>query len=246
MFHSMKRAFFILLCLVLAPFGPAQAQPAHPAAQAAPRILVELYTAQGCYSCPNANRLLGELTREPDVFALTFPVGYWDYLGWTDTMARPEFSDRQRDYKRALGFRGLATPQFIFNGASQIRGASAAPVRAMLQTMRQAETLAGPHINITRVENTRATIEIGAGRSPAAPADIWLAIYDPGPRMVRILGGENDGRVVVHYNVVQRVRRLGLWNGEAAHFERQSCRPRCALLVQGPNGGAILAFAALR
>lgn len=241
MFHGMKRALFALLSLMLAPFGVAHAQPA-PSHE--PAVLVELYTAQGCSSCPRANRLLGELANDPDILALTFPVGYWDYLGWRDTMARPEFSDRQRDYSRALPFRGMPTPQFIFNGASQVRGNQIAPVRAMLATIRAASRPEGPRLEVTRVARTRIAIQIDAARAPQTPADIWLAIYERGPLMVRIRGGENDGQIVMHYNVVRRVTRLGIWNGAAQSFSNQTCWPRCAILLQAPEGGRILSFAA--
>lgn len=243
MFPDMQRVFFFLLFLAIAPFASAWAQPA---ASPTPRVLVELYTAQGCASCPRANRLLGEIAREPDVLALTFPVGYWDYLGWSDTMARPEFSDRQRAYSRALAFRGLSTPQFVFNGAAQIRGSQAAPVRAMLDNTRRSEAPEGPRAVLTRASDTRANLEIGAARPSANPADIWLAIYERGPLVVRILAGENAGQFVTHYNVVRRVQHLGTWNGATQSFGNQRCWPRCAVLVQAPAGGPVLAFADIR
>jgi hypothetical protein len=237
----MRRAFFFLLFLALASFGRAAAQPA---ASAQPRVLVELYTAQGCSFCPRANMLLGQIAQDPDVLALTFPVGYWDYLGWADTMARPEFSRRQRDYSQALANRGLATPQFIFNGASQVRGSTSAPVRTMLSEVRAQGRPIGPSLTATRASRTRADFAIGAGRAPPEPADIWLAIYETGPLLVHIRAGENAGQFVTHYNVVRELRRAGTWNGAAQRLPNQLCWPRCALLVQTPNGGRILAFAA--
>lgn len=241
MFPGMKRAFFMILALALAAFvDHARAQPAE-----APRVLVELYTAQGCSACPRANRLLGDIREdEADVLALTFPVGYWDYLGWIDTLARPEFSDRQRDYMRALQFRGLSTPQFIVNGAAQVRGGDREAVQAALAAARAAPSTAAPRIEATRTRQTRARFVISGGRAPQAEADIWLATYDPGPLMVRIRAGENRGRIVTHYNVVRRLLRVGGWSGQALTLDDQSCWPRCALLIQAPRGGAMLGFAA--
>src|ERR687884_289212 len=91
-------------------------------AVASPQAVVELFTSQGCSSCPPADAMLGELARRPDVIALSLPVDYWDYLGWKDTLAQPAFSARQRAYAGARGDRQVYTPQVIVNGATPCVG----------------------------------------------------------------------------------------------------------------------------
>ncbi|HEY0053009.1 MAG TPA: DUF1223 domain-containing protein, partial [Caulobacteraceae bacterium] len=105
----------LLLCLLLTA-GPAAAQHAAPQrapAQRAAPVVVELFTAQGCAACPEANALVAEAGARPDVLALTYAVDYWDYLGWRDTFARPEYAERQRHYRRAFRLRDVFTPQVV-------------------------------------------------------------------------------------------------------------------------------------
>jgi len=100
--------------------------------------VVELYTSQGCSQCPRANRLLGMFSREDDVLALTFPVGIWDYLGWHDTFAQPEFAERQRSYSQTLRVRGRFTPQLVVNGARTISASDWDEARATYDGARRA------------------------------------------------------------------------------------------------------------
>ena len=93
-------------------------RPAH----ADPRAVVELFTSQGCSSCPPADKILGELAKDPSIVALSMPIDYWDYLGWKDTLADSRFSARQKAYSHARGDRNLYTPQMIVNGSAQVIG----------------------------------------------------------------------------------------------------------------------------
>jgi hypothetical protein len=234
--------------LAVAPQARAQAQ-----GTATSPVLVELYTSQGCFSCPRANRLLGELSRDPNVIALTFPVGYWDYLGWSDTFAQPEFTSRQRDYARALRFRGPYTPQLIIGGIRQVSAGDWDESRAALQEVQAEPARAAdtPTLSIARTEGGGVRVNVGTrpGRTilgrPIA-IDIWLVAYDPGPLTVWITSGENANRNVTHYNVVRRVTRVGSWNGTALWFERSRCSPQCAVILQAPRGGPVLAVATTR
>ncbi len=232
----------LALFAVGAPFSSARAQPAGHSP-----IVVELYTSQGCFSCPRANRLLGEFSRERDVLALTFPVGYWDYLGWQDTYAEPEFVDRQRDFARALRFRGPYTPQIIIDGVRQVSAGDWDQSRAVFEEVRALPEAEGaPDASIVRLPNGEVRIVIGPGVRQALSPDIWMIAYDPGPLTILVTSGENVNRRVTHYNLVRRVQRIGAWNGAATWFERSRCTPECAVLVQNPRGGRILAAAYTR
>jgi hypothetical protein len=207
------------------------ADPAHPA-------VVELFQSQGCSSCPPANaNLLGVVDR-PDVLALSFGVTYWDYLGWKDTFAKPQFTQRQRDYARGLGHRGVFTPQVVVNGRKDGVGASPADFRRLIAEGDRGD--AGPSIS---VKADRASIGPALG---AAAADVWLVRYDPRTVQVPIQRGENGGRTLPHRNVVKELVRLGAWRGEATTFHLQPSQDpalRTAILLQRPGGGPILAAA---
>jgi hypothetical protein len=207
------------------------------------QMVVELFTSQGCSQCPRANRLLGMFAREDDVLALTFPVGIWDYLGWHDTFAQPEYAERQRTYSRTMRVRGRFTPQLVINGASQISASDWDQARATYDAQRAEGWPANaPNLSISRLRNNRVRVTVGA-RANAPPADVWLIAYDPGPITVVITGGANRNRSVAHYNLVKWIERLESWDGQSAWYERQRCQPECAVLVQEVNGGRILAAA---
>lgn len=207
--------------------------------------VIELFTSQGCSQCPRANRLLGSYTREDGVLGLTFPVGIWDYLGWEDTLARPEFGDRQRAYSAALRER-RRTPQIVLNGARQVSAADWDDVRAALDSALGGGWPPGaPELSITRLANGRVRATLSGGAPRATAADVWFASFDPGPIAVEVAAGVNRNRVIMHYNLVERLDRVGTWTGGAVWFERQRCGPRCAVLLQEPDGGRIIAAAYL-
>jgi len=203
--------------------------------------VVELYTSQGCSQCPRANRLLGMFSREDDVLALTFPVGIWDYLGWHDTFAQPEFAERQRAYSQTLRVRGRFTPQLVVNGARTISASDWDEARATYDDQRRAGFPAtAPDVSLTLLRNGRARATIGSGPA-GSNAEVWMLAYDPGPITVVVAGGVNRNRSVPHYNLVKWIERVGTWNGVGVWHERPRCQPECAVLVQEPNGGRILA-----
>jgi hypothetical protein len=206
-------------------------------------MVVELYTSQGCTQCPRANRLLGIFSRDDNVLALTFPVGIWDYLGWHDTFAQPEFADRQRAYSQAMRVRGRFTPQLVVNGARTISASDWDEARAIYDAQKRAGWPANaPDVSLSVFRNGRARATVGSGAA-GSNAEIWLLAYDPGPLTVVITGGVNRNRSVPHYNLVKWIERVGTWNGAAVWHERPRCQPECAIIVQEPNGGRILAAA---
>ncbi|PZO48352.1 MAG: DUF1223 domain-containing protein [Alphaproteobacteria bacterium] len=226
-------AVAVLALTLFAPAANAQSQQAD--------VVVELYTSQGCAQCPRGNRLVGMLTREERTLALTFPVGIWDYLGWRDTFAQPEFTERQRAYSRALNVRGRFTPQLIINGSSQISASYWDEARAAFDQA-QARPLRRVNISITRLRSNRVRVALGSGAAHPG-ADIWLIPYDTGPIDVVVTRGVNRQRRILHYNLVTSVDRIGSWNGSAVYYEAARCAPQCAVIVQEPYGGPILAAA---
>lgn len=241
--HAMVAAMIgrflaVMLAALALTASPAQAQEGQRAL-----AVVELYTSQSCTQCPRANRLLGRFAREQSVLALTIPVGIWDYLGWRDTFARPEFGQRQSAYAQALRGRGRTTPQLIINGERTIGAVDWDEARLAFDAARAAGLGPGaPEIALARARGNRVRVNIGAGASNA-PADIWLAAFDPGPVGVSITGGLNRNRTITYYNLVSSIDRLGAWSGDALTYERSRCTPECALILQEPNGGRILAAA---
>ena len=233
-FHLLAAAFAALA------LGASDAR-AQPAAGGTSPVVVELYTSQGCTQCLRANRFIGELTREPDVVPLTFPVGYWDYLGWVDTFARPEFTTRQREFGRALRVRAPFTPQLIIGGIRQVSASDWDEARStLMEVQAMAPPEGAPTLTLHRLPHGGARAVISEGSTPA-PADVLLVAYEPGPIAVTILGGENHGRVVLHYNLVRRIWPLGSWTGAPLTLDSTHCSPECALIVEAANHGRILA-----
>lgn len=240
MFSAMKARLFAAALLVWAALGSFLPSLAEAQTAARPPVVVELYTSQGCWHCARANRFLGTLAREENILALTFSVDYWDYLGWRDTFAEPEFAQRQRDYANALRGR-RSTPQLVVNGQRQLSAIDWDTARAHIdQAAAAPRSSQYPSVSVQRLRNNMVRAVVGAG---AGSADVWFVAFDPGPFSVNVLAGENDRRTLWIYNLVTRIDRVGGWNGTAAFYERQRCAPECAVIVQAPNGGPIMGAA---
>jgi hypothetical protein len=202
-----------------------------------PPVVVELFTSQGCSSCPPANANLIALSRRSDVLALSFAVTYWDRLGWKDSFGKPEFTERQYAYEPALGEAGPFTPQIVVNGRSTVVGGDLNEVEALIARQ---PIGAGPPI---RLSKDRATV--GAGAAPAAGADVWLVRYEGGVINVPVRRGENADRTLPHAHVVRTLARIGAWTGAPGDYPLPASPGglRTAILVQTRNGGPILAAA---
>jgi hypothetical protein len=199
-----------VLLLALALLGAAPAVAGEP-----PRAVIELFTSQGCSSCPPADERLATLARRPDVIALTLPVDYWDYLGWRDTLAKPDFTARQRGYAHGRGDRAVFTPQMVVNGVTACVGSDEAAIERAIERA----TGGRPALPVTvraRAEGglVRAEVEGAA----AAPAGVWL-LSVVRSREVTIGKGENRGRAATYVNVVRAVTRIGEWTGGPARVE---------------------------
>ena len=221
------------------------------AAASAPVNVIELFTSQGCASCPTADALLETFARRPNVVALTLPVDYWDYLGWKDTLASPKFSARQRSYATVRGDGRVYTPQVIVNGLKHALGSSETDIE-------KAIAITGPKIEPYRVGvrvrsgKGHIVINLDAAREPAkaGEATIWLALIRREVE-VKIKRGENVGKIGTYHNVVREWMPVGMWNGTAAtikiahHAVKQSDADGCAIILQRGDAGAIIGAALL-
>jgi hypothetical protein len=199
-----RSALLLWLCVAAAAPG---------AVLAKPPVVVELFTAQGCSSCGKANNLVKDLAERPDVIALTWPVDYWDYLGWKDTFAKPEFTDRQRAYDRRLGVRDVYTPQVVVGGVAQVSGAKAEAVERLIREAQRA-----PADPPDMLVMTNGKVAVGYGRPPRGGGEVWLVRYDPREQDVEVKAGDARGQVVPHRNVVRQVARLGVWTGRPSLY----------------------------
>jgi hypothetical protein len=204
-------------------------------------VVVELFTAQGCSACPKANLVLDSYAEREHVVALTFPVDYWDYLGWRDTFAQPAFTDRQRAYADRLKVRSLTTPEFVIDGVREASGPDAAKIDQLIES--QNFNPPPPRIRLLR---HGARVEVGSGAKPLHGGDVWLVRYDPTLQEVKVKAGDNKGKVVSARNVVEDLERLGAWSGRAkVYVVPKEAAPglKSVILVQGARGGRIIAAA---
>ena len=174
-------------------------------------IVVELFTAQGCDACPPAEEMLGGLQGRPDVLVLSWHVDYWDYLGWADSFARPEFSARQKGYNLSRGARSLFTPQMIIGGETALDN----PNPAALMSAVKYERAEGDHVAISRrITGDRSEIELSPLTTLPTDIAVQLIRYLP-DRTVDVSGGENMGKQLTMYNIVVSSEVLAHWDGKA-------------------------------
>ena len=218
--------FSLILCL-----APAMAFARSP-------VVVELYTAQGCASCGEANAYLGKLSQREGVLALTFPVDYWDYLGWSDTFAKPEFTARQKAYVARLDLREPYTPQVVVDGRAQAGGLQTEKVdRLVAQAAKAAQD--PPDMAFMGLRR----VDVGSGKVPRGGAEVWLVRYDPREHDVVVRKGDNRGQTVAHRNVVREIKRLGAWRGRPTAYRLPPPGEEglvTAVLLQATDGGRIL------
>ena len=226
--------------------GPSTAaDPIDPAALSASArpVVVELYTSQGCSSCPPADSFLGELSDLPGVLALSFHVDYWDYIGWRDTFASPAHSARQRDYKHALALHYVYTPQMVIDGAHDAAGFRKHQVYDAIE-----DALADQQSVAIEISADGRQVTVGEGAGPPGGATLYLAMYDH-EHAVDVGRGENRGRQLVYHNVVRDYRELAKWNGEALdiHLDPSWAQGRdgCAVILQEGDTGRIIGAATI-
>jgi len=207
-------------------------------------VVVELYTSQGCSSCPPADALFEKLAERRDIVALALHVDYWDYIGWKDSFAKPQFTARQKGYAVAAGHRTLYTPQMVVQGEDHVVGYRPMEVAELIRQHQERQQEA--RIVVSREGNV-LTVAVEAPGGPIGPVVVQLVRFHPS-RTVAIHRGENAGKTIVYANVVTEWHRLAEWDGTApmsmtAPVEGDAS---LAVIVQVPNHGPILGAAAIR
>lgn len=211
-------------------------------AQEKPLVVVELFTSQGCSSCPPADAFFGELAARADVLALGLHVDYWDYIGWKDVFGDRAYSERQRDYARFAGRRSVYTPQMIINGEDHIVGNHPQDVQDLVRKHQgQGDDVS---VQATRRGGKAAlTVSAKAGTTPRE-ADVLLVRYMP-RGVTEISRGENAGREIEYANIVTDIRPLGRWDMRAPLTLNVPLRgkDKAAIIVQAKGPGAVLGAA---
>jgi hypothetical protein len=237
------RAFTLFFALAAL---PASTGPAFASEQ--PLVVVELFTSQGCSSCPPADAYLGELAQRPDVLALSHHVDYWNYIGWTDPYASKAATQRQRDYAKQLNLRYVYTPQMVINGTTEGVGSERSTIASLIKAAEE-EKAPRPAIAITRESDGKLAIHIGAGIAKQ-PAAIVLMGFDQ-EHSTHVLRGENEGQTLREYRIVRSCETIGTWNGAALDLAVPADKVGgdggvAVLLQQGGGTGRVVGAALLK
>jgi hypothetical protein len=181
-----------------------------------PRAVIELFTSQGCSSCPAADKLLGELAHDPSLITMSLAVDYWDYLGWKDTLALHGHANRQRAYAEARGDREVYTPQVVINGVVHVLGSDKDAIESAIAKTRA--TMKPLTLPVTiAVADGKITVNVPAAKDEHRSGEVWLCPLT-GKTPVAVGRGENSGHTLTYYNVVRRWVKLGDWTGKAATY----------------------------
>jgi hypothetical protein len=234
---------------------------AAPPVLAEPRAVIELFTSQGCSSCPPADKLLGELARDPSIVAMSLPIDYWDYIGWKDTLAKPRHSARQRSYAKSRGDGEVYTPQVVINGVARAVGSEKGKIEQAIAESRHNLAVLSVPVKLAAADG-KLTIDVlapdaaakGSALASLQPAkgEVWLCALSKAVP-VTIGRGENEGHTLTYHNVVRRWVKLGDWDGSAHTFSvpvsDYAAADEVAVIVQGgtvdqpgPMLGAALAL----
>ncbi|WP_274627174.1 DUF1223 domain-containing protein [Arvimicrobium flavum] len=209
--------------------GTATAEPLN-----TPLGVVELFTSQGCNSCPAADSVFSELVSRGDVVALAYHVDYWDYLGWRDTLGSPQNTARQYEYMKSFGAQSVYTPQAVINGRTHVNGASKQEIDQAINELKGGG--AGLDVKVRTIrQGASLRIEADAATGDANEAEVLLVYFDP-PTPVDIDQGENTGKTVTYWNAVTSVQVAGMWHGKPASFEL----PMREVAKNGAGGYAVL------
>jgi hypothetical protein len=212
-------------------------------------VVVELFTSQGCSSCPPADAYFESLAERDDVIALGFHVDYWDYIGWKDIYASPDYTQRQRDYAASLGGRYVYTPQVVIQGAADAVGSEK---RSIEWKIRHARKMPQVEVGLAYDEQAQ-TVTLSVPDSPIRETHaVLLAVYDDEAE-TEITRGENAGHTITYAHPVRKLKRLGTWDGKALSLPIALADLRvdkgapyaCAVLLQSLETGHILGAASL-
>jgi hypothetical protein len=203
-------------------------------------VVVELFTSQGCSSCPPANAYLNELSKRPsEVLALAFHVTYWDYLGWKDPFSLQVATERQAQYGHRFGD-GSYTPEIVVDGSSGVVGSDRGDVdQAMAKARANSATFADVHV-VTK--GGKAVIDVGAGQGAARVILVGL----DREHVTSIGRGENRGRTMAEANIVRSFRPVAQWNGVPIHLDEQLPEgEQVAVILEAPDGHIVGASQAI-
>lgn len=231
------RIFCAVMAFALAPAALAQRGGMNVPEHAVRPVVMELFSSQGCGNCPAANANLEKLSERSDVIALTYPVNIWDYLGWDDTFAKPEFTERQKRYNRALGYRGPYTPQVVYSGYLHGPGTSIAKIEPKFSRRDITPYPAGVAFDGDTV------VISGALPAKVSKAAVVVVRFRPGQTKVTPAAGANKGKAMTYWNLVTGYESLGEWKGGTQKFAVK-CDRGCVVLVQKDGAeGAIIGVA---
>lgn len=207
-------------------------------------IVLELYTSEGCSSCPPAEALIGEWARRADILALAFHVDYWDGLGWRDRYGLPSATQRQRGWAQSRAGAEVFTPQMIVDGRQSVLGSDRAAVAAAVHTAQSRLAAESDVIVTALVSGGQVLIEVAGGASRRTK-DVYIVAYLP-HTVTQIPRGENAGRTVQESNVVRSILKLGSVAGAATRWQLAASRfpsdaSKVAVLVQDAQSGAVSA-----
>lgn len=201
-----------------------------------PLGVVELFTSQGCRSCPPADKALGDLVQQGGVVALSYHVDYWNYLGWQDTLATPDNTARQYAYARSLGRSGVYTPQAVINGLDHVPGSDMQAITSKIKGLH--EVGRGMEVPVSaRQRGDEINIDIGSGDGTA---DVVM-VYFKHQQNVDVLKGENKGKTFTYWNSVTDIQTVGMWHGKdmslvlPAKVMKSGKSDGCAVLLQRSN-----------
>jgi hypothetical protein len=235
--------------LVAAPLVAEPLVAASPKPVAQGNAVIELFTSQGCSSCPPADKLLTELAKRPGVIALSYSVDYWNYLGWHDTLSSPANSERQREYAQTRGDGRVYTPQVVVDGLTHVNGADETAIDKAITAA--SVRLADVEVPIS-MHAEGDSLVIGLGAAPAnshtRAATVWLAIAKE-QETVSVTRGENRGRTLSYHHPVRELSPVGMWKGEAMTLrlplkDLKTMGGDCLVaLLQVENAGPILGAA---
>ncbi|MFI4998460.1 MAG: DUF1223 domain-containing protein [Reyranellales bacterium] len=203
---------------------------------------IELFTSQGCSSCPPADVQLGKFAQRADIVALSFHVDYWDYIGWKDPFASRETTERQRAYARVLKQRYVYTPEMVVDGIAHEPGVDSASIEGLLAAARRrSPQRATPEL--ARAPDGTLTIKLAAFKLEGGPADVTLAVYDR-RHSTPVVRGENGGHTLENVNVVRHFEVVGRWDGSATSWtaapNRFQSGQGLAVLVQYADHGPMI------
>ncbi|MFN0218355.1 MAG: DUF1223 domain-containing protein [Hyphomicrobium sp.] len=235
-----RTALQLMFAALTAGLAPARAEVESPIPEADDptpiRAVLELFTSQGCSSCPPADKLLQSFANDPSIIALSMPVDYWDYLGWKDTFASPRNSERQRSYAKARGDGAIYTPQVVVNGAVHVNGGRKSEIDSAIDATTRDSARARVPVRLWQERNT-LNIATGVQSSGKAvrEATIWLGVVQSAGN-VDIKKGENAGETITYTNIVRELTPIGLWKGQPQRIQI----PRGAVMLPETQKSVVL------